>query len=201
MRVCLAREKKHNLDIITFVGSWPKVCGLIPRWEDKLITEMDWVLESASPHPPPQCHNGSNMAAYLPTPSVDAKRRQKGVEDHVTGLYVDGWLPFSHRAKIPSWVHQSPERRNWKQKKIVESGWVEGWGNNIKRAFVYKWQSQRVPQCFPPREVLECCYDIFQAYISVNFSEVHLMSFKIRFSCFRPIHPLALVMSQLALMP
>jgi hypothetical protein len=47
-------------------------------------------------------HHGSNTAAYLPAPSVDAKRCQKGVEDHVTGFYVDRGLTLPHRAKIPS---------------------------------------------------------------------------------------------------
>lgn len=62
----------------------------------------DWLSEYVSPHAPLQRHNGSHMAAYLPAPSVDAKRRQKGVEDHVAGLYVDWRLPFPHGAKIPS---------------------------------------------------------------------------------------------------
>lgn len=48
-----------------------------------------WLSESASLHTPPQRHHGNNMAAYLPAPSIDAKRCQKGVEDHVAGLYVD----------------------------------------------------------------------------------------------------------------
>lgn len=47
-------------------------------------------------------HYGSNIVAYLPASSVDAQRCQKGIEDHVTGLYVDGRLSFPHRAKIPS---------------------------------------------------------------------------------------------------
>lgn len=113
-RVWLARERKHNLDIIMLAGSRPEVCDFTPSWKDKLITEMETgrLAFRISIFRCPQLHKGSNMAAYLPAPSVDAKGGQKGVEDHVTGLYVDWRLPFPHRAKIPSWVHQSPERRN-----------------------------------------------------------------------------------------
>lgn len=34
-------------------------------------------------------HHESNIVAYLSASSVDAQRCQKGIEDHVTGLYVD----------------------------------------------------------------------------------------------------------------
>lgn len=47
-------------------------------------------------------HYGNNMVAYLSASSVDAQRCQKGIKDHVSGLYVDGRLSFPHRAKIPS---------------------------------------------------------------------------------------------------
>lgn len=49
----------------------------------------DQVSESALPLLHPPVPSRSNMASYLPAPSVDAKGRQEGVEDHVTGLYVD----------------------------------------------------------------------------------------------------------------
>lgn len=114
MRVWLARKVKaqfrHN-----YTG-WQQAWGLWLLLDGKANSSESWRPRglafriSISRHP--RLHNGSTIAAYLPAPSVDAQGRQKGVEDHVTGLYVDRRLPFPHRAKIPSWVHQSPERRN-----------------------------------------------------------------------------------------
>lgn len=84
-------EKQHNLDRIIFVGSRPEVRDTAPRQKDKFITESKaWRTGFQNQHlPHPQLYNGNNMAAYLPSPGVDAQGRQKGVEDHVSGLYVD----------------------------------------------------------------------------------------------------------------
>lgn len=97
-----------HLDVIIFVGSRPEVYNITPRWKDELITETEvWKTRFQNPHlprPQPREEHGNNTtaAAYLPAPSVDAKGRQKGVEDHMAGFYVDWRLPFPHGAKIPS---------------------------------------------------------------------------------------------------
>lgn len=51
-------------------------------------------------------------SSYLAPSCVQLQRGQVGVEDHVTGLDVDGRLPLAYGAQVPGRVHQTPEGRD-----------------------------------------------------------------------------------------
>lgn len=47
--------------------------------------------------------------SHLASSCVELQRSQVGVEDHVTGLDVDGRLSLPYGAQIPGWMDQTPE--------------------------------------------------------------------------------------------
>lgn len=52
-------------------------------------------------------------ATHLSPSCIDLQRGEIGVEDHVTGLDVDGRLPLPNGTKVPGRVHQTPEGWDW----------------------------------------------------------------------------------------
>lgn len=159
MRVWLAKERKHHLDIIILVGSRPEVCDFTPRWKDKLITEMETRKTSfQNQHLPASLTSQWKQHGCLPScPQCwcegESERGRRSC-DWSLCWPVTAVSPQSKDSKLSSPIPRKKELETERNCRISLGGRFE---KQCKKSHGTKVvTSERATWCFPPIEILGC---------------------------------------------